>query len=279
MPVNIGRIAFANCTPIFTSFERAASSVPYHLVPGVPSALNRLLAAGGIDLCPSSSVEYVKQAGKYFILPDLSISAIGPVKSVLLFSRIPLEQLDGAVIGVTGETDTSVILLKVLLSRFFRFTNSYERNCSSVDESLLRYTALLLIGDTAMKRAQADAAPYVYDLGELWHRHTGLPFVFAFWLVRRDTALRRGNQIALLHQSLVAAKTDAYVSYGAIAKSCIESNWYGEEGLIDYWNSISYDLSPRHCQGAKLFFRYATELGLLPDAPELEFFRGEEEGI
>ncbi len=272
MPLNIGRIAFANCTPIFTAFEQAAPSVAYQLVPGVPSALNRLLAAGEIDLCPSSSVEYVNQAGHYVILPDLSISSIGPVKSVLLFSLLPLEELDGAAIGLTGESDTSVILLKVILSRFLGFTNEYQRTWADVDEAFQHCPALLLIGDKAMKRSQGESAPYVYDLGELWYRHTGLPFVFAFWLVRRDTVLSRRGEIAQLHQTLVKAKEEACGTYGDIARSCPESAWYGEEQLMEYWNSISYDLTPRHCEGAILFFRLGFELGLLPEPPELKFF-------
>jgi chorismate dehydratase len=278
VPVNIGRIAFANCTPIFTALEQLRPHLDYHLVPGVPSALNRLLATGVIDLCPSSSVEYVKQAGQYVILPELSISSIGPVKSVLLFSRFPLTELDGVVIGLTGESDTSVILLNIILSRFLGFRNRYERTLGEPDSSFQQYPALLLIGDKAMKAAQGESLPYVYDLGELWHRYTGLPFVFAFWLVRRDAIRSKGSQIALLHCALVAAKEYAYRTYADIAKSCPESAWYGEQRLMDYWNTISYDLTPRHCEGASLFFRHGADLGLLPIPPELEFFSGEGEG-
>jgi chorismate dehydratase len=231
-----------------------------------------MLATGVIDLCPSSSVEYVNQAGQYDILPDLSISAIGPVKSVFLFSRLPLEDLDCAPVGLTGESDTSVILLKVLLTRFLGFTNPYERTWKPVDEAFQRYPALLLIGDTAMKTAATAHVPYVYDLGELWYRFTGLPFVFAFWLVRRETVMTRRTQIALLHQALLDAKDRAYGAYPEIARGCPEREWYGEEHLVEYWNTISYDLTARHCEGVSLFFRHAAELGLLPSDPALEFF-------
>ena len=235
-----------------------------------------LLATGDIDLCPSSSVEYVNQACKYLILPELSISSIGPVKSVLLFSHVPLQDLDGADIGLTAESDTSVILLKVILSHFYKFSNHFERTCTPLEESFLRYPALLLIGDTAMKTARASSVPYVYDLGELWFKFTGLPFVFAFWLVRRDTVSHKKREITTLHRALVSAKELAYGTYGNIARNCPESVWYGEERLIDYWKSISYDLTPRHCEGAALFFRLAAERGFLPASSALEFFQGED---
>lgn len=272
MPIQIGRIAFANCTPIFAAFEQSPPLVDFHLIPGVPSALNRMLATGVVDLCPSSSVEYVKNAGEYFILPELSISAVGPVKSVFLFSRVPLEELAGASVGLTGESDTSVILLRIILTRFLGLTTTFHRTWAPVDEASLAYSALLLIGDKAMKTSQKELFPYVYDLGELWYRYTGLPFVFAFWFVRRDTAGRRRDAVAMLHEALVTAKEKAYRNYREIARKCPESAWYGEEHLIDYWNTISYDLTPEHCAGAALFFRYAAELGLLPEPPELEFF-------
>lgn len=275
MPLNIGRIHYANCTPIFTALEQAPPSIDCHLVPGVPSALNRMLATGVIDVCPSSSVEYAASPDTYLILPDLSISAVGPVKSVLLFSRVPLEELDAATVGLTGESDTSVILLKILLSRFYCFKNRFERTWKPVAEALHQYPALLLIGDTAMKAAATAQAPFIYDLGELWYRSTGLPFVFAFWLVRRDTVQSRRKQVTLLLEALRAAKVRAYGAYEAIARGCPEREWYGEEQLVAYWKTISYDLTREHCAGAVLFFKFAAELGLLPPVPALEFFTGE----
>src|SRR4051794_23046562 len=108
MPLRIGKISYVNCAPIFAAHKELFPGSKYDFVEGVPSRLNRLLSQGEIDLCPSSSIEYAQRFRRYYLLPGLSISSFGAVKSVLLFSRIPLESLDGTTVGLTAESDTSV---------------------------------------------------------------------------------------------------------------------------------------------------------------------------
>ena len=115
-------------------------------------------------------------------LGDFCIATIRRANSVTLFSRRPFDQSDGAEIGVTNDTSTSVRLLKVLLreewgARPARYTRIDWPNND----------ALLLIGDEALiHRRGVKEYPYIADLGEVWQRSTGLPFVFARWVVRRS---------------------------------------------------------------------------------------------
>ena len=272
MPLTLGHIVYANCTPIFTALRDLGHSPDYRIVTGVPAQLNRLLAHGEIDVCPSSSIEYATHPDRYVILPDLSISAVGPVKSVMLFSRVPIEQLDGATIAMTTESDTSVNLLKIILGLFHRFTNRFQRTDLPLKEALEAHPGLLLIGDKALRGALAGTAPHVYDLGELWYRFTGLPFVFALWLVRREAAESQRDKVVRLGADLLEAKLISYESYPAIAAEAPERNWIGEEQLVDYWRTISYDLTPAHLDGLRLFFRHAAELGAIASAPEIRLF-------
>ena len=271
MTLNIGHIEYANCTPIFTALSAHFDCTGYRFVDGVPAHLNAMLRAGSLDLSPSSSIEYAQAHGEYCLLPELSISAIGPVKSVLLFSRLPIEELDGAAIGLSAESDTSVNLLKVLLSRKYGLNNSFERTPLPLSEALSRYPALLLIGDAALRGAASPGECRVYDLGELWHDFTGLPFVFALWIARRSAAREQGGALQALSRDLVAAKKLAYASYSEIAATCRERAWVGTEELVDYWQTISYELTPAHLEGARCFFRHAFEMGLIPSQPEMVF--------
>ncbi|WP_136514267.1 menaquinone biosynthetic enzyme MqnA/MqnD family protein [Geomonas edaphica] len=271
MTINIGHIKYANCTPIFTALESHFDCTGYRFVDGVPAQLNAMLRAGGIDLSPSSSIEYAMAHEQYCLLPELSISAIGPVKSVFMFSRVPIEELDGAAIGLTAESDTSVNLLKVLLARKYGFTNTFERTALPLAEALERFPGLLLIGDLALKGAASGSGFFCYDLGQLWHEFTGLPFVFALWIVRRDAAREKHAELKALARDLVAAKKLAYDSYAEIAAGSEERAWLSEEALVDYWQTISYELTVAHLEGARLFFRYAFEMGLIPSLPELRF--------
>ena len=274
MTLSIGHIQYANCTPIFSALSSNFDCSAYRFVDGVPARLNALLRSGAIDLSPSSSIEYATASEKYCLLPELSISAIGPVKSVFLFSRVPIEGLDGCPIGLSAESDTSVNLLKVLLARKYRFHNSFERTSLPLARALERFPGLLLIGDAALRGA-ADPGEYrCYDLGELWHAFTGLPFVFALWIVRLEAARDKRAELATLCRDLIAAKKLAYASYPQIAAGCPEREWLGAAELVDYWRTISYELTPAHLDGARCFFRHAFEMGLIPSLPELRFFDG-----
>ena len=275
MTVNIGHIQYANCTPIFSALALNFDCSRYRFVDGVPARLNAMLRAGDLDLSPSSSIEYAQAHEQYCLLPELSISAIGPVKSVFLFSRVPIEELDGAPIGLTAESDTSVNLLKVLLARKYGFRNSFERSSLPLDEALAQYPGLLLIGDKALKGAAAAGGAYrIYDLGELWFEFTGLPFVFALWIVRQEAAREKREELSLLCRDLISAKKIAYRSYPEIAAGCPEREWLGVEELVDYWRTISYELTPAHLEGANCFFRHAFEMGLIPTLPVMRFFDG-----
>jgi chorismate dehydratase len=232
-----------------------------------------MLYTGGIDICPSSSIEFARYPQKYLILPNISISSDVQVKSVLLFSRLPIEELNHHNVGFTDESATSVNLLKVILRSFYCYDNCYNMLKISTIAALADYPAILLIGDTALKAGiQRPQGTYVYDLGELWYRFTGLPFVFALWLVREETAVRQKSEVETFYSSLCLSKQMATNCFEAIASSCRE-DWISENEMIEYWKTISYDLTSRHVEGMQTFFRYSAELGLIDHEPEIKLFR------
>jgi len=268
MMLRIGEINYLNCTPLFTSLRSNYPESGYKYVNGHPSELNAKLREGKIDLCPSSSIEYARNPELYLILPDLSISSSGPVRSVLLFSRLPIDSLDGASIGLTSESETSVILLKILLTLKYSFANSYsrvdiEQNCPH------EHDALLLIGDRALLAATEEKDGFVYDLGEIWYEFTGKPFVFALWLLREAAFVNSAEAVQLLHQRLLLSKQKALESFAEIAATLKQTIWTNSDFLINYWRVISYDLTQDHVEGLKLFFHYAAECGFIEAEPQL----------
>ena len=267
--LRIGEINYLNCTPLFTSLRSGFQDNGYMFVSGHPSELNAKLRGGEVDLCPSSSIEYAQNPNLYRILPDLSISSKGPVKSVQLFSQLPIDSLDGVSIGLTGESETSVILLKILLAFKYSFANSYYRVEDSDQGFPSGHDALLLIGDRALIEASKKTAGYVYDLGELWYEFTGLPFVFALWLVREDALIRTAEAVHLLHERLVCSKQKTLESLPEIAATLKQTIWTNSSFLINYWRIISYDLTEGHIEGLKLFYRYAAECGFIESEPPL----------
>jgi chorismate dehydratase len=277
--LRIGRISYANCTPIFSGLRELVPGLDCQFVEGVPSRLNAMLAAGEIDVCPSSSIEYAHHPDNYLILPNLSISSIGAVGSVLLFSRIPIEELSGQTILLSSESATSVNLLRILVTIRFGMTCRFISSHLPLELALQDAPAMLLIGDAALRASLTDHSACVYDLGELWYRWTGLPFVFALWLCGRQVAESRHAEVWRLAGQLVKAKELAGTAIESIARDAPEALWMGKDRLIDYWrDNISYDLGRRHLEGLALFYRHCTDLGLLKGEPGLRFLEGARNG-
>lgn len=189
--LRVGCIPYLNCEPFFSHLRGV------DLISLTPRALGQAMAAGGLDAGPLSLVDLLSLEGVLTPLP-FGIATSERARSVILFSHRPLPELDGAVIGVTDETSTSVQLLRILLELKYRVVPrawvGAEVACDAV----------LLIGDRALRALKAGPGfAHATDLGSEWVRWTRLPCVFARWGVRTQApeeeqdALRRALDEAL----------------------------------------------------------------------------------
>lgn len=263
MTLKAGRISFANCTPLFMALAEGGSLNGVELVNGPPTLLNQKLLEGGIDLSPSSSIAYLRNPETLGFLPDLSISSIGEVGSVTLFSHTPLEKLDQRPVGLSESSATSVVLLRVLLEKFAGVKPVYVPRSMGAD-------AALLIGDAALMEQKQQSWPYVYDLGRLWFDATGTPFVFALWLVRKESFAADPKGVRRFYRRLVEARQLAYRNYPNYSRTAPEATWMGERELMEYWGTISYDLTAWHMAGLKRFAREIAALGEIGSVPSLK---------
>jgi len=271
--LKIGEIRYANCTPIYTTLKNRSDCSSYEFVTGVPSTLNRLLAEGGIDVSASSSIEYARHQDEYLVMPGMSISSFGDVGSILLFSRVRVEKLGGRSIALTSASATSTVLLKVLLRKLYRLETSFSTHAPDLGMMLGQNDAALIIGDEALKERKGIAGNelYVYDLGRVWTEFTGLPFVFALWMLRRDSAARMPALSQRLKEDLIEARMAAVANYETIAAGAPERDWMGERGLLEYWRAISYSLDDEHVEGLMRFYELAHELGEAPAVERIGF--------
>jgi len=114
----VGEIPYLNMLPIFTALKKHFDTTGISFYMGHPSELNTKLRDRTVDISPSSSIEYAKNHENYFIVPDISISSLRKVKSVLLFSPFDVEKENGFKIFSTSHSDTSTYLLKITLREF-----------------------------------------------------------------------------------------------------------------------------------------------------------------
>jgi chorismate dehydratase len=272
MTLRVGRIAYLNVAPYFHFL--AQQGFQGEVVAGVPAALNRMLAQGEIDICPSSSYEYGLHADDYLLLPEHSISSVGPVHSVLLFSTGPLEHLQYQTINITGESATSVNLLQILLTRFCGNDGlTLQIPKRPVEACLAEGQSALLIGDRALSAARKRPANVVVtDLGALWYHFTGLPFVFALWILRREAARTSPEELHQLQRQLQASRAQAFRQLPQMAVELAGDTGLTPPQLEDYWRSMSYELTDGHLEGLHLYFTLCQEAGLLEKVPEIHFF-------
>lgn len=272
MTLRIGRIAYLNASPYFHYLHEEGFSG--EIVAGVPSALNTMLAEGSIDACPSSSYEYGLHADDYFLLPGHSISSIGPVHSVLLFTPGPLQLLSGTEIAITGESATSINLLKILLKEFCGIDDvHFKVPNGDVEEHLKEGQSALLIGDRALTAARdCPANMFMTDLGALWYHFTGMPFVFALWILRREAAMRAPEEVETLASQLHASRHHAFTHLREMAESLSLKTGFPSARLEEYWRGMSYELTEGHIEGLRLYFTLCHKHGLLAKIPDFHFF-------
>jgi chorismate dehydratase len=270
--VRVGRIPYINCYPVYGAIDRGVVALEAELIDGVPTALNRQMAAGTLDVSVVSAVEYARNAGRYLLLPDLAISCDGPVRSVALFSKRPARELDGRRVVVSRSSMTSAALLELLFEHVWRARPQFvpgDAELSDVDRlDDEPHDARLVIGDaalllTATRPAEACVVyPHVHDLGAEWKAWTGLPFVFAVWVAQRTTArdlavdacaaLRASRDWGLDHLAVLADQAAAIT--GVDKPTCLA-----------YLSGLDYGLSYSHLAGLTAFLRRLVAAGRVPN--------------
>jgi chorismate dehydratase len=270
--VRLGKIRYLNVLPIYHPIERKIIPNDFSIVSGPPSALNRLMDKGELDVSAASSIEYARNPEKYYLVPNIAIGSRGPVQSVLLLSRCPVEELAGETILVSAQTHTSAALLRVLLAELWKVkTRFITDDASDVLTRGERPQAILCIGDEALNLRFHPDYPVRTDLGEAWRTLTGLPFIFGVWIVQRSVLKRREEAVRRACAVMAEAKrwgADHIADMCALAAadSCLD-----QTEMCSYFDGLVYDLGSKEIQGMELFYQRLAEHGIIDIVPSLHF--------
>lgn len=115
---------------------------------------------------------------QYHIIGEYCIGSEGRVRTVCLFSEVPIEEIEQ--IYLDYQSRTSVELIKILARKHWIISVEWLSSEKGFESKISGKTAGLIIGDRAI--GLENEFPYVYDLSEIWRAMTGLPFVFACWV-------------------------------------------------------------------------------------------------
>ena len=251
--IRIGAVTYLNARPLTVELERLAPDA--EIVVDLPSRLADGLAEGRLDVALIPSIEFFHQRGSR-IVSDACVSCDGPVRSVMLYSRVPIERI--RTLALDEGSRTSAALTKILLHERFPVEPKLERLPigSSIQQSTA--DAVMLIGDRGMLPVDGPFEE-VWDLGQQWSEWTGLPFVFAMWVARE------GVDLSPLDELFTAARDAGVRRLREIARTEAPQVGLPEKDCLDYLrNSLGFHLGPRQRQGLARFYELASRLGLAP---------------
>lgn len=269
--MRVGRIPYINCYPVYGAIDRKIVPLDAELVDGVPTALNHAMAVGTLDVSVISAVEYARDASRYLLLPDVSISCDGPVRSVMLFSRVPAETLGGRRVLVSRSSMTSVALLELLFANVWRSNPAFvPANAEIADlqrAGVEAHDARLIIGDAALMLTSGASAlasdyPYVYDLGTTWKEWTGLPFVFAVWVAQRSTPVTASLAV---HAQLIQSRDWGLAHLDQLSAQAAVARGVPKEKALEYLSGLDYGLRYEHLAGLTAFFGKLVASGRVPN--------------
>ena len=269
-PLRLSAISFLNTAPLMWDFERGDAGKDFEISYTTPTACAAALAAGTADMGIIPAVTYAEIPG-LVILPNIAIAAKDNVRSILLISKKPVEDI--RTVATDTSSRTSVALTQVLFTKFFGGHRKFTPHPPDLKEMLKEHDAALLIGDSALQISLHDSPYHLYDLAHDWRRLTGKPFVFAFWAIRLD-ALHRQPKGMNLREVFQRSR-----DHGLLPESVavLANEWGPKLGITEaevttyLTESIHYYLDRENHGGLQLFLTYTHEIGLIPAVPELRF--------
>ena len=230
--LRVGCVQYLNAKPLIHGY--AGPVVFDH-----PSGLARDLANGALDVALVPTFEALRDP-RYLLADGVAIASDGPVFSVFLAHRGPLAEVRK--IALDPASLTSVHLLQILLAEY------HGRRPQMLDLSAFPADAdaALLIGNQAIEFRERDAGAHqILDLGDEWKRRTGLPFVYAPWLLRADLP-----NAAAVAEELRALKRHGAAHLAEIIRADPHNPALSQRYLTEH---IRFDLGPREKAGIEKF--------------------------
>ena len=268
-PPSIAASSYLNAAPLCYSFVYGSQKDRCtFLSDEAPARCAELLAEGSADAALIPVIEYQRIPGLK-IAPGACVASKKSVRSVLLASRVPIAQVRSVALDTSSRT--SAALIQIILGRFYKLGVSYQSSPPKLEDMLESNDAALIIGDPAMLIDRS--ALHVYDLAEEWRKHTGLPFVFAFWAIRADssTSFER-DSTGYRTVDFLVAKLEGTAHADELADIYSRRLGLPRDELFSYLTeAISYDLDEESLQGLRLYFELASEVGLIREARSLVF--------
>lgn len=256
----IGMVNFLNTAPIHEKWKETVTNKEWELVEASPAVLNKKIRGAQIDLGFISTIEYGEHPELYKILSGLSVSTAGPAGSVFLFSHIPLDQLNKEPVLLSSKSETCIGLAKIILEEVNSVHPAYSTG-DVIEDQHEGYKAILAIGDDAVRLFEEAQYLYLYDLGDMWKRETGLPFVYSICAVREDFCEKEPELLSEIHRELLRCRDEGTADLEAICELSASRVPLTKAKCTEYLQSIEYDFNPEKRMALEKFFEFLVKRG------------------
>ncbi|HEX7087426.1 MAG TPA: menaquinone biosynthesis protein [Vicinamibacterales bacterium] len=261
-PVRIGAVSYLNSRPLVAGLE--AYPERFAVRYDVPSACARLLHARETDVGLIPSIEYLRGDG-YRMVPDCAVTSDGPVRSVAIFTSVPIERVTSLALDTSSRT--SVALTRVLSEHYFGIRPRLVEHPPVLDEMVRQADGALLIGEPALFAEYERLGLEKIDLGLAWQQFSGLPFVYACW-TGHPGALTR-DDVATLQE----ARARGVASVDEVAARFFPDDPdRAAAGAVYLRENIHFRLGPREIAGMERFFELAAATGVVPATQPLRWY-------
>jgi chorismate dehydratase len=256
--LRIGAVSFLNTVPLIEGLQEKAG---VDLQRDLPARLADLLFEGCIDVGLIPIVEYLRGVGTE-LAAGVCIASRGPVRTVKVFSRVPLEESRS--VAVDRGSRTSVAMLRVLLAELYDSQPDLHVVEPRPENLFHQHDTVLVIGDRA--ESVDSSGMHAYDLGQLWNEFSGLPFVYAAWVLGPHLApVEFDERRRALVRELCAARDRGIANLPALAEREARMRGADAADILDYWtHSIHYTLGDAEMEGLRLFSELAARHDLIP---------------
>lgn len=261
----ISASSYSNTAPLVWSFLYGKNQGKVEMIlDNAPARSAELLDQDRVDAALVPVIAYQMMGVK--LIPDVCVGAQEQVRSVCLVTK-GKDLTEVGAISLDVSSRTSVALTKIIFREFLGFEPAWRVAKPDIDEMLTDADAALIIGDPALRLSSnliGEAGRYrTFDLAELWHQHTGLGFVFAMWMTRRE---RLGIDLA-------ASRDEGLAHIAEIAANYASDTGLSTDQIRTYLTeNISYSVDEPMRRGMDLYFQLAEKNGLIKGRRELEFF-------
>lgn len=266
--LRIGVISFVNTLPLIRGLE-AGKGEDYELVYGRPSGLADKLRHGELDCALIPTVEFFRGVGDG-IVPGLCIASEGPVESIRLIARRPLQEIRRVLVDRSSRS--SVAMLRLLLERTHNVTPDFHIYEVRPDMPLVapdgeEADAALVIGDLAMDLDTGDVVLDI-DLGDWWQKSFHHPFVYAFWAWCDREGEKIGERLGeLLHESYRRGLDEMDL---IIEEAAIGHQWSEDRVRRYLGEHVRFEMNAEALDGLRLFHRLCVEDHLAPHRLSVE---------